>query len=118
MRLVPHAALRPHRCAAIPFVGNASSRKGFFDTGHDLPGWDPHVYISVEAVEQMAHRIGWVPAHVNQEDRRKLAARDSEIEALRNELADARHKLGAVEVLKQAGFQQQKKPGRPAKATA
>jgi hypothetical protein len=48
MRWVAQAASRPHRCAAIPFIGNSNAKEGFIDTGQILHGWDPYVYLSVE----------------------------------------------------------------------
>jgi hypothetical protein len=80
MRWVPVAAQRPHRCAAIPLVG-AHHAKGFIDTGYDLHGWDPHVYISVVAVEEMARMIGWVrPGDV--------AGREAEVDGLKVRVAE------------------------------
>lgn len=116
MRWVPHAAIRPHRCAAIPFIGNSNTRGGFIDTGQDLPGWDPHVYVSVEAVKEMARMIGWAPADTGQRQR---------LENLRGQLAEAeaetallREQLAAVRVLKNSGFAQANPPGRPRKVAA
>jgi hypothetical protein len=118
MRWVPHAALRPHHCAAIPFVGNSNAKGGFIDTGVDLPGWDPHVYVSVDAVQEMARMIGWQPSHVQQGVRDRLAEKDAEIEQLRSCVAERDQQLEAVQVLKNAGFSQAKPPGRPRKAAA
>lgn len=118
MRWVPHAALRPHHCAAIPFVGNSTAQDGFIDTGVDLPGWDPHVYVSVTAVKEMARLIGWQPAHVQQGVRDRLAEKDAEIESLRSDLAEKDKQLDAVQVLKNAGFAQTRAPGRPRKVAA
>lgn len=118
MRWVQHAAMRPHHCAAIPFVGNSNARKGFIDTGIDLPGWDPHVYVSVDAVEQMARMVGWQPAHVQQGVRDRMAGKDQEIEQLTARVTELEEQLQAVQVLKNAGFAQAKPPGRPRKAVA
>jgi hypothetical protein len=114
VRYVPHAAIRPHRCAVIPFIGNHNSR-GFIDTGMDLPGWDPHVYVSVEAVEQMAGMIGWQPAHVSQQGSATIKSRDARIAELEAERDALTEQLGAVQVLKQAGYVQAKRPGKPRK---
>lgn len=115
MRWVQHAAIRPHRCAVIPFVGNSNSQEGFIDTGQDLAGWDPHVYVSVTAVKQMATLIGWQPRHVEHQANQKVQALEAELEAVRGELAVAERKLEAVQVLKQAGYTASRKPGRPPK---
>lgn len=80
MRWVQQAALRPHRCAAVPFIGNATAGEGFIDTGHDLPGWDPHVYVSVTAVKEMARMIGWAPRQGTDPRVADLQARVAELE--------------------------------------
>jgi hypothetical protein len=54
--------MAPHRCAAVPFISGLNSTKGFIDTGSEMPGGaDHHIYVSVEAVEQMAQIIDWSP---------------------------------------------------------
>lgn len=118
MRWVAHAALRPHVCAAIPFIGNSNAKKGFIDTGCDLPGWDPHVYISVEAVEEMARMIGWQPNHVQQGHKNAVAELERRLEESRAENARLVEQLDAVKVLKNGGFAQANPPGRPRKVAA
>jgi hypothetical protein len=118
VRLVQHAALPPHRCAVVPFIGNSSAKRGFVDTGMDLPGRDPHVYVSVDAVEQMARMVGWQPAFVLDDFRRQIADLKGELEALKAIVAQRDEQLDAVKVLKNAGFAQQGVPGRPRKAAA
>lgn len=118
MRWVAHAAMRPHRCAAVPFIGNSNAKKGFIDTGTDLAGWDPHVYVSVEAVEEMARMIGWQPAHVQQVNAAKASDVRAELEAAKAEADVLREQLAAVRVLKQTGFVQANPPGRPKKVAA
>lgn len=115
MRWVPHAAQRPHKCAVIPFKGNHNAGKGFIDTGQILSGWDPHVYVSVDAVEQMARMVGWVPGHVAQSQGKQAEELRDEIAQLRAELDQALEQLDAVQVLKNAGFQQARPVGRPKK---
>lgn len=113
MRWVQQATLRPHHCAAIPFVGNSNAKKGFFDTGQDLPGWDPHVYVSVEAVEEMARLIGWQPAHVGQQNTAVLEEKDREIALLREQLEEADRFAEAAEyTLGRFGEKVRNKPGR------
>lgn len=115
MRVVAHAAIRPHRCAVIPFIGNSNTAEGFIDTGYDLPGWDPHVYVSVQAVKEMARLIGWGPRLTNPELGR-LRARVAELEA---QVTARDEQIAAFGVLKQAGVVQEKRPpGRPPKQKA
>jgi hypothetical protein len=117
VRYVQHAALRPHHCAVIPFIGNTNGR-GFIDTGIDLPGWDPHVYVSVEAVEEMAREIGWQPAHISAQAATRAGEKDARIAELEAEVADKTERLEAVQVLRSAGYTSARKPGRKSKAVA
>ena len=112
MRLVAHAAIRPHRCAVIPFIANSNTAEGFIDTGYDLPGWDPHVYVSVQAVKEMARLIGWGPQLTDPEPAR-LKARVAELEA---QVADRDGQIAAFGVLKRSkAIQEPRPPGRPRK---
>jgi hypothetical protein len=118
MRLVPQATMPPHRCAVIPFKGNSSSR-GFIDTGMDLPGWDPHVYVSVEAVEEMARMIGWEPRHVSARHAQKTHEAQARISELEELLAGhERFREAAEYTLNQFGAQVRNKPGRKPRAVA
>lgn len=108
MRLVPHAARPPHRCAAIPFLSNSNAR-GFFDTGCDLPGWDPHVYLSIEAVEQMAQMLGWAPTKANAGVVRQLDEAKKELQESQERVAELEGQLAAVATLQHAGFKTTKR---------
>jgi hypothetical protein len=117
MRWVAHAADRPHRCAAIPFIGNSNAKRGFVDTGQRLPGWDPHVYVSLEAVEEMARMIGWQPAHIDQRQRDHVKALEAKVARAEAENEQLTERLNAVRVLKNRNgrFEQVNPPGRPRK---
>lgn len=118
MRWVQAAAQRPHKCAVLPMVGNSNAAGGFIDTGYDLHGWDPHVYVSVLAVQEMARMIGWVaPGTVTGRaaESEELKAR---VEALEQEVAERDVQLAAVHMLKQAGYMPAKRVGRPPKVVA
>lgn len=114
MRWVQQASIRPHRCSVIPFVGNTNAVKGFFDTGVDARELD-RVYVSVQAVEEMARRIGWTPAHESRSLQGDLDAERERTAELEAELESVREQLGAVQVLKAAGYSAARKPGRPPK---
>ena len=114
MRWVECAAIRPQRCAVIPFIG-ASHEKGFIDTGSELQGFDNHVYVSVVAVEEMARFIGWAPPHDTAGKDREIAEKDRRIADLEAQLAEADNELNAVHVLKGKGWTPARKPGRPPK---
>lgn len=118
MRWVAHAASQPHRCAAIPFIGNSNAKHGFIDTGQILHGWDPYVYVSVEAVEEMARMIGWQPGHVQQGHKQTVADLQRKLEAAAAENEQLGEQLAAVKVLKNAGFAQANPPGRPPRKVA
>lgn len=113
MRWVPQAAISPHKCAVIPFIGTSNAKAGFFDAEVDLPGWDPHVYISVEAVEMMAKEIGWEPASTRGVAEKRLVERDERIAALEHQLEEAAKYQESVEyTLGKFGAKVQRKPGR------
>lgn len=114
MRWVPAAVNRPNRCAAVPFIASHDA-DGFIDTGSQLPGWDPHVYVSVKAVREMARIIGMEPGGQAAAYDQALAAKDTELAGVREQLAEAERKLEAVQVLKSAGYSAGRKPGRPPK---
>lgn len=118
MRWVQHAVSRPMRCAVVPFIGNSNAKKGFIDTGQDLHGWDPHVYVSIEAVEEMARFIGWQPAHVQAGAKEQVSQLKTKLQASEDECERLEQQLAAVQVLKNNGFAQAKPPGRPRKAAA
>lgn len=109
MRWVQQAAIRPHRCAVVPFLGNSSTRRGFIDTGQDLPGWDNHVYISVEAVEEMARMVGWTPPGVAAEAQRQTEKANVRVEEHEARIAELEEQLAAVETLRNAGFKSRAK---------
>jgi hypothetical protein len=113
MRWVAHAASSPHRCAAIPFIGNSSAKRGYIDTGQRINGWDPHIYISVEAVEEMARMIGWQPAHVQKGHAAKVAELEDRLARSEATKTDLERAFMAIDVLASRDFVARKKPGRP-----
>lgn len=113
MRFVEVAARLPQRCAFIPFIGSHHER-GYFMGDCELPGGDTP-YVSVVAVLEMARMLGMEPAGQSAAYERALVVKDAEIADLQEQLAKAREKLNAVEVLKSAGFTQARRPGRPSK---
>ena len=120
MRWVAHAADRPHKCAVLPFIGNSNAKQGFIDTGTILNGWDPHVYVSVEAVQEMGRMIGWQPVHMGNTSalHDKAAKLQVRVEALEAENAALQAKVDAIDVFESAGFTARRKPGRPPKVVA
>lgn len=113
MRWVQQAAMAPHKCAAVPFIGSSNAKKGFIDLGVDARERD-HLYLSVaEAVEPMARLVGWSPPHVVQHYKQELEAERVENARLGAIVADlekfkeaAEYTLGAV------GQKVRSKPGR------
>lgn len=114
MRFVERAEIRPMHCAVHPTLG-ARHRGGYIDTGTDLPGFDNRVYVSVEAVENLAKFVG----HPSKVEHAEALARVEELERrcadLEQQLAEADKELGAVYTLRQKGWAPSKKPGRPPK---
>lgn len=57
MVLTEEVLYHPHSCA---ITGRSEGR--FIDTGSEIPGVDPHIYISVPIAEEMGRMIGMVSA--------------------------------------------------------
>lgn len=109
-RFVQQPVTRPHHCAFIPFLGGSNS-KGFFDSGTDY--WGERIYASVEAVEDMAGQLGWVApgAVADLEDR--VVRAEAEAEQLRARVAELEEFQAAFAVVKAAGGDLKRRPGRP-----
>lgn len=113
MRIVDHPAIRPHRCAVIPYLG-ASNASGFIDTGMDLDR--EHVYVSFEAVCEMAKMLGWVGPSVAKGQEARIAELEAEIDDLHAQLQEADRFAEAAEyTLGRFGSKVQNKPGRKPK---
>lgn len=110
--LVERAISRPNHCAVLPSLGAAHAR-GYFDTGVDLQGFDNRVYVSVEAVEVMARKLGWVGPETIADHDTQVADLEREVSLLRDQLRDADQFAEAAEyTLSRFGQRVQKKPGR------
>jgi hypothetical protein len=102
-------------CAALPYVGQAT-RTRWLDTGSELHGpGDNHVYLSEIAVAEAARMFGWVPGGEVRARDRQIAELQAQRDELTAELAAARRRLEAIDVIESEGFRARKKPGRPAK---
>jgi hypothetical protein len=97
----------PYMCAATL---RGEDRDGWIDTGLQLRGFDPHVYLSFAAVKTAALIVGW-------EDPAPLKDRIAELERenadLAEQLASADQELNAIHILKGRGYAAAKRPGRP-----
>jgi hypothetical protein len=114
MRRVQQASIAPFRCAVIPFMGNQSA-SGFIDTGMDLIGVDPHVYVSFEGAVEIAKEIGWVGPSVVKELEDNYSFIASRCEQLEAELAEANKHLDAIDFIATGPMKAYKKQGRPKK---
>lgn len=113
MRLVQQATTYPHRCAVFPQIGNGSAT-GFFDTGSELDR--QHVYVSFEAVCEMARLLGWQgPAAVRSLEAENASAK-AKIDQLEAELAETERTIAAIDYLGSKDFVKRNKPGRKPKA--
>lgn len=117
VRLVPRPFLAPMRCAALAHVGQ-TARTRWVDTGVELAGFDNHVYLSETAVVEAGRLLGHPSKGEFWEACQDRDRAREELENVKRMLIDAERKLAAVEVLKQGGFTQTRKPGRPRKETA
>jgi hypothetical protein len=118
MRIVDRPFARPMRCAAIPYLGQASDERVWFDTGSEMQGPDDHVYLSGTAVKECARMIGWVPPGEVRALRAELALANTMLADERRLAADLRRKLDAIDVIESEGFRQRRKAGRPSKQEA
>jgi hypothetical protein len=85
----------------------------------DLPGWDPHVYVSVDAVEQMARMVGWEPRLVAARQAQRVEVLETRVQELERQLAEhERFREAAEYTLGQFGAKVKSKPGPKAKAVA
>jgi hypothetical protein len=92
----------PHRCAIVPYI--TEDPGGFIDTGTELPGWDPHVYVSATGALEIAKAFGFpTPGALA-----TAVARVTELEAANAELTEqldrAQSQLDAVAVLQAHGY--------------
>lgn len=114
MRWVETCAIKPNRCAAIPFVGG-NDPEGYIDTGSEMDGFDNHCYVSVKAVNEMATLIGRPTVSQFREvvdSNIHFSERLDEVTKERDELAA---RFEAIDMLASAGFVERKKTGRPFK---
>lgn len=113
MRLVDQAVIRPMRCAVLPYKGNTNSA-GFIDTGSELDL--EHVYVSFEAVVEMATMLGWSGPSAVRGLNEQIAALEAENDDLRAQVQEADRFAEAAEyTLTRFGQKVQNKPGRKAK---
>lgn len=109
MRLVDKPHFEPYKCALTLRADDTV----WVDAGHELRGFDPRVYLSGAGIQSAARVIGW-------EDPAPLKERIAELERanddLRAQMSEYDRELDAVYTLKNRGWQQGAKPGRPAKA--
>lgn len=111
MRIVDRPYTKPHRCAAIPYVGQTHTGTRWIDTGSEMPGFDNHVYLSSIAVEEAARLLGWSSPSEFRTLERQVEQERERVADLARRLAEAERRLEAVHVLKQAGFSQERKRG-------
>ena len=115
MRFIEHLPPGARPCAVIP--GRHRDPKGFIDTGINLPGIDPHIYLSYEGVKQAALIFGFVEGEVYAGLHEDLTERIHELETqlqdAQDELSRADGLIDAIDVLESANFRARHKPGRP-----
>lgn len=121
MRLVQHPGLAPHRCAVLPYLG-ASNSAGFFDSEQELgpPGARvrDRVYVSFEAVCEMARLLGWVGPSVVKAKDADLASKQARIDQLEAELREADRFSQAIDVIESKDFRARQKRGPKPKKEA
>lgn len=116
-RRVEKANITPMQCAVFPQLG-ASHRDGYVDTGTELPGWDPHCFVSVVAARQLGEFVGLVDPGELERKVIEVSQLEAELETLRGRVAELETQLAAVDTLVSADFRARAKPGRPKKEMA
>jgi hypothetical protein len=97
----------PYMCAATL---RGEDRDGWIDTGLQLRGFDPHVYLSFAAVKTAARIVGFEdPAPL----RDRIAELERELHDRDLKLREADRLIDAIDVFESQGFRARKKPGRP-----
>jgi hypothetical protein len=94
-----------------PQLGSAH-RKGYFDVGSELPGFDNHGYVSVEFVEQAAQHLNWHSPDTVSEIEAELESYKHRVAQLEDEVRELNKDFDAIEVLQSRGYTARKKPGR------
>lgn len=109
MHIIEKATYPPGYCAI-----STSPDGPFFDTGTNLPGLNPRVYLAVSAVEQLAReRLGMVSKEHVAVLAAEVAALHSSSEALLERIAEAeRFEEAARYTLEKFGQEVRHKPGR------
>jgi hypothetical protein len=98
----------------LPTLGNTHP-KGYFDSGMKLRGVDPHGYVSVQAVEDMASHLGFLSPAENEHMCSQLAEAHEQIDSLIADLEEANAELDAINIIRSKGWKPQKKTGRKPK---
>ena len=94
MRIVDVAEAPPGYCAVL-----GRSDGPYIDTGSSIPEYDPRVYVSLEAVKEMAKMIGMVPEEQYNEALDLNTGLEAACNDLEAELKEANRELDAVEFL-------------------
>lgn len=118
MRFVDRPTGRPATCAIIPGRGAAAEKGRWLDTHNELPGFDPHIYISEAGGCEVARMLGWTSPTDALEMRDENLRLGLRVRELEDELSASEAVFQAIDSLESEGFRARKKPGRPkAKAT-
>lgn len=115
MRKVDRCVQRPLHCAVFPTLG-AGHAKGYYDVNVNLPGpgiYENRVYVSVEAVEALARKEGWLEPAEQARLNNEVEGLARQLEQCRAELTEARRQLEAIDVIESADFRARKRAGRP-----
>lgn len=114
MRFVDKAPGKPGTCAVFPQFGGQHVR-GYIATGTVLPGWDPEIVISVQAVEEMVRQLGWPTVQEHADAVAELERALARVEHLEADLTEANRIVDAIDAIESADFRARKKAGRPKK---
>jgi hypothetical protein len=86
----------PQRCAVFPHIHSDA----YIDTGMDIPGRDPHVYIGTVAATELGKAVGMVPGGEVRRVEAELALERGKVEILQEQVEKLERFKSAVDLVK------------------
>jgi hypothetical protein len=113
MRLTDKPHFSPHRCAAIPFIGQTNPDTRWIDTGQELDR--EHVYLSDHAIREAIRLLDWATPEEHDALKRQTAELAHRVMELEEQLTEMEGVVGAIDVIESADFRARRRAGRPKK---
>jgi hypothetical protein len=88
--------MMPQRCAVFPHVRTGN----YIDTGMTISGFDPHVYVSDVAAQELGRFVGMVPGGDLRRAEAELQLEQAKTEILQERIAELERFKAAVELVR------------------